>query len=833
MLISGCARESSPTGGPQDVEAPKAVRFDPPNYSTNFTKDGFKVKFDEYIVLQNVSEELIVSPPLDKQPKAKVRGKKLLVKFSTDSLKKDRTYIFNFNNAVADNNENNKATQFRYAFSTGNVIDSLKVEGVVYDSKDNKPAEGVSVFLYSNMADSAPRTILPDYVAKTDTKGFFSFNSLANRKYRIFALDDANRNMLFDQQVEKIAFGEDTVKPGAEYRLVVDTVYRDSLFSTTDEMGNIVKQRIKIDSVVKEDKTVFWPLKMKLFLFENQENKQLLLYKNRNQKELVTIGFSQPLIDGFYVIKSDVAEITDNQYILEQSAEGDSLSIWLTDTALVQNDSLRLVISYKANYSSDSIANDTISPRYLKSQKKRKVSANISTNITGNVFSLNDSLAISLSKPIGSFDKEKIFLYETVDSSGFRNHDGRFYDLDTSNLPVILSRKRHQYPLYFPDSVYEQQGIKKSQRIKNRFYVKLKIPENESSVDFELVGQPILKNWYVRENDLSENIVYCWITDSSVLAMKDQRINAVFHDNNEKHRKQLLFSDYLFEKKQVAKVDKLDVLVPEHFLTEHFLDEYLLVLSSNPIAEVDTSKIELIDVKDSIQEPLPFKILRFEGEPMRFWIDYDWKASRVYELTIEKDAIKDIYGNRNKESVFAIKTQGSKLSAYRTAKYADFETDPDNIRNVIVNAEFEAGKNYEIAISPGALTDVYGKFADSTLIVFKTLPAEEYGIVVFDCQHVGQDYILVLEKGEGEEVGRQRINASRKARFENLLPEKYRYYIIEDTNVNGKWDSGSYDEGLQPEKRYFIAEPVEVKKDWEMEVPVDFQNLHQVSITKK
>jgi len=828
VLITNCARESSPTGGPTDTEPPKAVRFNPPNFSTHFRENRFTVKFDEYITLDKISDELVVSPPLSEAPKTKVRGKKLVVRFPKDTLKQDRTYIFNFNNAIADNNEKNLASQFRYAFSTGDVIDSLKVEGHIFRAIDNTPAEAVSVFLYSNLADSAPRKTLPDYVAKTDKTGFFSFNSLADKEYRIFAIDDMNRNMLFDQPIEKIAFGSETIKPGAEYKLVIDTLTRDSIFTTTDERGYLIKQRIKLDSIVKEERTVFWPTDVNLFLFDNNENKQYITHKSRKRPELFTFGFHQPLKDNFFQISSPQTDISEKQYRLEEFKTKDSLCVWLTDTSLINNDSLKLTITYKKNSVSDSLVNDTLAMRYIKSHKKGKTQKELTTNLNGSTYNLNDSLLISLTKPVEKIEASKLKLYETDDSLGFRNNDGVFYELDTNETPIITDYHKHLFPVYYADSAYKQQGIKKSQRIKHRFYVKLKKPIEESGVEFELAANPSLKNWYIKENDLSENIVYCWITDSSVLSMKDQRINAVFNQNSGTSKKQLLFDEFVFKKNPSPKIDKLDLQTIDELCDNLFLDEYLLILGSNPIESFDTSKISLINIKDSLQEPLPIECFLFENEPMRLWLKHSWQANSTYELKIKKGAITDIFGLENKDLVVAVKTQKKKNNKVRTEIPAEFSTISNEIRNISVSAQFEANKKYEIAMGPGAITDIYGSFTDSLIIPFGTLPTDQYGILTFDCKNVSEEYILVLEKENGEEVNRYIINTDQKLKLPNLQPAKYLYYVIEDSNKNGKWDNGNYDEATQAEKQFFIEEAVEIKKDWEVEMPINFRLLKRV-----
>jgi hypothetical protein len=211
FILVGCAQVVAPTGGERDVLPPKVVSSSPENGSTNFSKKEFTITFDEYIQLNNISEELMVSPPLNYRPDVSIKGKSMVVEI-TDTLIENTTYSFNFGSALKDNNEGNELMDFQYAFSTGSQIDSLTVSGLALDAFTIEPTEKMLVMLYANPKDSTPYIELPRYVTKTNKQGEFTINNIKAGEYLIFGLIDQNRNLLFDQPNEVIAFKDQLIQ---------------------------------------------------------------------------------------------------------------------------------------------------------------------------------------------------------------------------------------------------------------------------------------------------------------------------------------------------------------------------------------------------------------------------------------------------------------------------------------------------------------------------------------------------------------------------------------------------------------------------------------------
>ncbi len=212
-----CARRGSPSGGPKDITPPQLIKTEPDSMSINFKAKRIRLYFDEFIKLQDIQNQLIVSPPLKYQPEIKPQGgasKYLELKFK-DTLREKTTYTINFGQSVQDNNEGNPSSFLTYVFSTGDYIDSLKVSGVVADAFKKKADAFISVMLYEIDTAYTDSTIFkrpPNYITNTlDSTVIFRLKNLKEGQYKLFALKDEAKNNMFDQNVDKIAYMEDTL----------------------------------------------------------------------------------------------------------------------------------------------------------------------------------------------------------------------------------------------------------------------------------------------------------------------------------------------------------------------------------------------------------------------------------------------------------------------------------------------------------------------------------------------------------------------------------------------------------------------------------------------
>jgi len=187
ILVASCAKVSSPSGGPKDKEPPRIVKSEPVSGQTNFRDNKITITFNEFVVLDKITEKFMVSPPLKKKPVINVRGKKVILEYD-EELKDSTTYTFYFQDAIRDLNESNAIDNYQFVISTGNVVDSLSVTGNVLSAYTLDPPENTLVMLYKDHADSAFIKSIPDYITKISKTGYFRIDNIKEGTYRLYAL---------------------------------------------------------------------------------------------------------------------------------------------------------------------------------------------------------------------------------------------------------------------------------------------------------------------------------------------------------------------------------------------------------------------------------------------------------------------------------------------------------------------------------------------------------------------------------------------------------------------------------------------------------------------
>jgi hypothetical protein len=220
VIISSCARVGTPTGGPKDEKPPISIHATPDFESIRFKENKIKIYFDEYIKFKDLNKQLIISPPMKYAPEITPVGtasKFISIKI-LDTLKENTTYTFNFGNAVTDNSEGNPLKQFKYLFSTGDYIDSLKISGNTRDAFTPVNDKSISVLLYEideKYSDSTIYKEKPDYLASTLDSTHFEITNIKAGNYAIFALKDKSNNMIFNPKEDKIGFLDHSIQiPG-------------------------------------------------------------------------------------------------------------------------------------------------------------------------------------------------------------------------------------------------------------------------------------------------------------------------------------------------------------------------------------------------------------------------------------------------------------------------------------------------------------------------------------------------------------------------------------------------------------------------------------------
>lgn len=337
-IIVGCARMGSPDGGWYDEKPPVVMRTSPDNGATGVKQKRVTICFDEFVTLDNATENVIISPPQTEQPDIKVKGKDIIVNLK-DSLKEATTYTIDFSDAIKDNNEGNPLGNYTFTFSTGDAIDTMQVGGYVLDAETLEPIQGTQVGLYLvGDTDETDSTVIRRFttepmlrVSRTDQSGHFTIKGVKPGRYRVYALKDVDNNfMLTPGSGEQMAFLDETIVPSVFDDTRQDTTMLDSL-------------RIKDIQMVRYKH--FMPDNIVLRAFTEPRTDRAFIKNDRQEAEKFTVYFSygDSLLPQIRGLNFDF----DGKYIVEASQKNDTVSYWLTDTSLVNTDSLEIEMTYR------------------------------------------------------------------------------------------------------------------------------------------------------------------------------------------------------------------------------------------------------------------------------------------------------------------------------------------------------------------------------------------------------------------------------------------------------------------------------------------------------
>jgi uncharacterized protein (DUF2141 family) len=358
LALWQCAKRGSPSGGPKDVTPPELLRTEPENYSTNFKAKKIRLYFDELIKLEDVQNQLVVSPPFKYPAEITPMGgpSKYIEVVIKDTLRENTTYTINFGQSIVDNNEGNPNSFLTYVFSTGDYLDSLTLSGAVKDAINRKADEFISVMLYEMDSTYTDSTIFkepPLYITNTgDSLPFFELRNLKGGKYALFAIKDVNKNNMFDQGQDKIGFIEDTIT------LPTDSIYGLNLFREQ------LNYKATVPSFVANNKIIF--------------------------------GYQGDYRDMVIETLTSLPDSVDTKILKERNK--DTLNYWMTPTDLdsivftVRNDKALIIDTF------------TVKMRDLPMD-----SLTVSTSTSGK-FNFEDTFSLLTNTPISALDTSQIAL---------------------------------------------------------------------------------------------------------------------------------------------------------------------------------------------------------------------------------------------------------------------------------------------------------------------------------------------------------------------------------------------------------------------------------------
>ncbi|EFR35354.1 hypothetical protein HMPREF9294_0036 [Porphyromonas asaccharolytica PR426713P-I] len=364
----GCAKQSSPEGGPYDMTPPRVVRCKPEMGSTNVTSHRVRITFDEYIQLERGEDKIIYSPPQRIPPKALVNQKQLVITYQ-DSLIANTTYTINFNRAIKDYNEGNYIEQYVYAFSTGDYLDTMQVAGLVLDAYTLQPVPRILAGIYATPlpADTLDRPMTR--MTYTDDQGHFTLQNVRDGAYYAIALVDMDRSYSYNAPNESFAITPDSFRtevvhgsafiPAKETK--VDSLRNapDSLQSAVDSLGASADSLLTKEAAptTATDSTatsadsvspyVYMPNDLVLLLTRPKTNIIRLERLTRRDSMSLMATFTEPLdtLPQLTILSPSYLTSTTSYYP-DLSTDRKSLVYWLSPHDSLARDSVVVAFAY-------------------------------------------------------------------------------------------------------------------------------------------------------------------------------------------------------------------------------------------------------------------------------------------------------------------------------------------------------------------------------------------------------------------------------------------------------------------------------------------------------
>jgi hypothetical protein len=421
-IIGSCAKISYPSGGRKDKTPPVLVKSTPLNGSKNFSGKKIEVVFDEYVVLDNINDKFMVSPPMKKKPKVFTKGKGVEIEFD-EKLHDSTTYTFYFLDAIRDLNEGNILPNFQFVLSTGPVIDSLSVTGNIYNADNLEVPEKTQVSLYRELADSAAEKHLPEYITRLDPTGYFRIDNIRPGIYKLYGLKDADNSKTYNTPDEQFAFMDSTILINSEKNYIPPPVIPKD---TLAEIKKVISKNSKIKPAVKDTtKIKKVPIpdllgEYRLYLFQAKKKAHYLISSKRDLKYHFTYILSLP--PDSMNLEFSIPGVDKSSYFEEPSRNRDTLMVWLVDSTLYSKDLISTNIRYPftdslgvVNYKLDTVAMRFTAPRAAKNPSKaKKKGFTLESNIMSGNLKPGQTIVFKSKTPFTQPDTTHIRLYELL-----------------------------------------------------------------------------------------------------------------------------------------------------------------------------------------------------------------------------------------------------------------------------------------------------------------------------------------------------------------------------------------------------------------------------------
>ena len=416
ILIFGCAKMNTPSGGPKDKEIPVVLKCVPANGATSFNDKEIVITFDEYVVLDKISEKFMVSPPMIKRPDVFVRGKSVHIEYE-DQLRDSTTYTFYFQDAIRDLNEGNAINNYQFVFSTASFIDSLSVTGNVYSALNLDPPENTMVLLYDQLADSSVNKQLPVYITRAAANGEYRIDNVHPGTYRLYALVDADNSKNYNNRDEMFAFYEGPVQIVPEKNYLPVKKDTAKTIATKPAVAKPADGKVPfIPPVIGE---------YHLTLFQAEKKLHYLTSSARKQPYQLTYTLSLP--PDSLNFEFSIPGVSPDKYFTEKNKNQDTITVWLTDSTVYNRQQIETYVSFPftdtlgiTGMKTDTVQMRFLAPRASRTKAVKRTPYKVSTGISGQERP-DKQIILTAPAPFMPPDTSRLIFYELTKEEKIRH----------------------------------------------------------------------------------------------------------------------------------------------------------------------------------------------------------------------------------------------------------------------------------------------------------------------------------------------------------------------------------------------------------------------------
>jgi uncharacterized protein (DUF2141 family) len=320
FLAANCASVQTPSGGPSDKTPPQMKKSIPEPNTINFKGKEVILEFDEDVNADKLKSALVITPYKEDDFKVKAKKKTVKIIFQKE-FKPNTTYTLNFREAIQDLTEKNSAKDLTLSFSTGSYIDSISFSGTVNDLMTNLPLENITVALYAPDDTSSLKSGKPIYFSKTDKSGAFNFKNLKNNIYNLYAFQDKNSNLHYDEN-EKIGFKKDFDLKSSKTNIIIPITNIDTKPPQISFIrpGN-EKTDIKFNEGIILNKINFIDTNRTILYTITEDAKTISVFNNQNTFDSIPLTLNVSDSSG------NTAEIKKNIIFEKKSSTKDPFTI--------------------------------------------------------------------------------------------------------------------------------------------------------------------------------------------------------------------------------------------------------------------------------------------------------------------------------------------------------------------------------------------------------------------------------------------------------------------------------------------------------------------------